>query len=54
MVKVNDQKLERVEMVNELIKFIADVDMACTEKVVQCSFRLNQVKEHKITMHRLF
>ncbi|WP_242247647.1 hypothetical protein [Bacillus cereus group sp. BfR-BA-01328] len=32
MVKVNDRKLERVEMVNELIKFIADVDMVCTEK----------------------
>ncbi|HFJ9376815.1 TPA: transcriptional regulator [Bacillus paranthracis] len=32
MVKVNEQKLERVKMVNELIKFIADVDMACTEK----------------------
>ena len=29
---VNEQKLERAKMVNELIKFIADIDMACTEK----------------------
>ncbi len=29
MVKVNDKKLERVKMINDLIKFIADVDMAC-------------------------
>ncbi|WP_242289761.1 MULTISPECIES: helix-turn-helix transcriptional regulator [Bacillus cereus group] len=32
MVKVNEQRLERVKMVNELIKFIADIDIACTEK----------------------
>lgn len=29
---VNEQKLERAKMVNELIKFIADIDIACTGK----------------------